>query len=120
MAIRSGVSFYNQHPILLVGFAISLASVTGCDSKTPNSAPPASGTSADAGLPAATPTESTLVGDININGSSTVQPISNAIREAFIKVHPGVNVTVGGEGTGNGFKEFAHKSTDISDASRPI
>jgi phosphate transport system substrate-binding protein len=31
-----------------------------------------------------------------------------------------VNVTVGGEGTGNGFKEFAGKSTDISDASRPI
>ena len=31
-----------------------------------------------------------------------------------------MNVTVGGEGTGNGFKEFASKSTDISDASRPI
>ncbi len=107
-------------PILLVGFVISLSIVTGCDSKAPKSVPTGGDASASSGSPAATPSESTLVGDININGSSTVQPISNAIREAFIKVHPGVNVTVGGEGTGNGFKEFAHKSTDISDASRPI
>jgi phosphate transport system substrate-binding protein len=108
-------------PILLVGFVVSLSIVTGCDSSAPTSVPTAGDASAGSSLPAAaTPTESTLVGDININGSSTVQPISNAIREAFIKVHPGVNVTVGGEGTGNGFKEFAHKSTDISDASRPI
>ncbi len=49
-----------------------------------------------------------------------MQPISNAIREAFIEVHPGVSVTVGGEGTGNGFEEFEKQATDISDASRPI
>ncbi len=65
-------------------------------------------------------TPSTLVGEIKINGSSTVQPISNAVREIFIQHHPEVSVTVGGDGTGNGFKDFYHQSIDIADASRPI
>lgn len=105
-------------PVFLIGALVSLALVSGCDSTANSGKAPTKG----GGEPVASSSEdeSTLVGDIKINGSSTVQPISNAIREAFIKVHPGVNVVVGGEGTGNGFKDFAHKSIDISDASRPI
>ncbi|EMI44728.1 PstS family phosphate ABC transporter substrate-binding protein [Rhodopirellula sp. SWK7] len=64
--------------------------------------------------------ESNLVGAIKIDGSSTVQPISDAVREEFIKLHPQVDVTVSGNGTGNGFKAFYDKGADISDASRPI
>ncbi|MEO1526044.1 MAG: PstS family phosphate ABC transporter substrate-binding protein [Planctomycetota bacterium] len=63
---------------------------------------------------------SNIEGTIKINGSSTVQPISDAVAEEFVKQFPGVNVVVDGAGTGNGFKEFQQKSTDISDASRPI
>lgn len=86
--------------------------VLGCDrSKTTTP------TGTDATLPA---TESNLVGSVKIDGSSTVQPISDAIREGFIKVHPKVDVSVGGNGTGNGFKSFYDKGADISDASRPI
>ncbi|WP_404310178.1 PstS family phosphate ABC transporter substrate-binding protein [Neorhodopirellula lusitana] len=64
--------------------------------------------------------ESNLVGAIKIDGSSTVQPISDAVRESFIAVHPQVDISVGGNGTGNGFKSFYDKGTDISDASRAI
>ena len=63
---------------------------------------------------------SNMEGTIKINGSSTVLPISNAVREEFVKQYPNVTVEVDGAGTGNGFKDFQAKATDISDASRPI
>ncbi|MCC9641167.1 PstS family phosphate ABC transporter substrate-binding protein [Rhodopirellula sp. JC740] len=93
--------------------AIALVAVsTGCDK---------SSTTTDGGSDSAAPAaESTLVGTIKIDGSSTVQPISNAIREGFIQEHPNVDINVSGNGTGNGFKSFYDKGTDISDASRPI
>ncbi|MGB7326991.1 MAG: PstS family phosphate ABC transporter substrate-binding protein [Rubripirellula sp.] len=104
-------------PIALTAM-VSLALLVGCDasstSTSTTSAPNADSIKSDS------ISESTLVGDIKIDGSSTVQPISDAIREAFIAQHPGVKITVGGEGTGNGFKEFYGKATDMSDASRPI
>lgn len=61
-----------------------------------------------------------LSGKIDIDGSSTVYPISEAIAADFKEVQPGVNVTVGVSGTGGGFKRFVKGETDISDASRPI
>ena len=64
--------------------------------------------------------QSQLSGNIRIEGSSTVQPISNKAQELFNKVHPKVNIGVGGEGTGNGFKALASGECDISGASRPI
>ena len=63
---------------------------------------------------------STLKGDIKIDGSSTVYPITEAVAEEFRAVHPKVRVTVGVSGTGGGFKKFGRGETDISDASRPI
>ena len=59
-------------------------------------------------------------GQIRIDGSSTVFPISEAIAEEFGKKSPKVRVTVGTSGTGGGFKKFCVGETDISDASRPI
>lgn len=61
-----------------------------------------------------------LRGTIEIDGSSTVYPITEAVAEEFGKKNPRVNITVGISGTGGGFKRFAAGETDISDASRPI
>tara|TARA_Y100000385_G_scaffold211738_1_gene219830 strand:+ start:58 stop:1020 length:963 start_codon:yes stop_codon:yes gene_type:complete len=61
-----------------------------------------------------------LSGDIKIDGSSTVYPITEAVAEEFRNVHPDVRVTVGVSGTGGGFKKFYRGETDISNASRPI
>ncbi|MBF2006828.1 MAG: PstS family phosphate ABC transporter substrate-binding protein [Chlorogloeopsis fritschii C42_A2020_084] len=58
---------------------------------------------------------------INIDGSSTVFPITEAVAEEFQKAQKGkVRVTVGVSGTGGGFKKFCRGETDISNASRPI
>jgi phosphate transport system substrate-binding protein len=59
-------------------------------------------------------------GAVEIDGSSTVFPITEAVAEEFGKENSGVRVTVGISGTGGGFKRFCAGETDISDASRPI
>ncbi len=61
-----------------------------------------------------------LGGSIEVDGSSTVFPITEAVAEEFRKVHPGVQVNVAVSGTGGGFKRFTAGETDISDASRLI
>ena len=61
-----------------------------------------------------------LSGTIEIDGSSTVYPVSEAVAEDFGKLHKDVRVNVGVSGTGGGFKRFTAGETDISDASRPI
>ncbi|XAM00679.1 PstS family phosphate ABC transporter substrate-binding protein [Phycisphaeraceae bacterium D3-23] len=68
----------------------------------------------DSGVP------SGLTGDLDIDGSSTVFPITEAVAEDFRGPNPDMRVTVGVSGTGGGFKRFAAGETDISDASRPI
>lgn len=59
-------------------------------------------------------------GQVKVDGSSTVGPISMAVAEEFKKVMPGVEVSVGISGTGGGFKKSTAGEIDISDASRPI
>ena len=61
-----------------------------------------------------------VTGAINVSGSSTVEPISTAVAEAFAAANPGFTYTVEGPGTGDGFKKFCAGETDISDASRKI
>ncbi len=63
---------------------------------------------------------SKLTGSINIDGSSTVYPITEAVAEEFQKIQPDVKVSVALSGTGGGFKKFGRAETDINDASRPI
>ncbi len=57
---------------------------------------------------------------IEIDGSSTVFPITEAMAEEFISAGNDVNVIVGVSGTGGGFKKFCAGETVISGASRPI
>ncbi len=61
-----------------------------------------------------------LSGSIVISGSSTVEPISIAVAEKFAEVNPGVDISVDGPGTGDGFELFCQGETDINDASSKI
>tara|TARA_Y100001934_G_scaffold106376_1_gene130752 strand:+ start:5146 stop:6144 length:999 start_codon:yes stop_codon:yes gene_type:complete len=61
-----------------------------------------------------------LEGTIEVDGSSTVYPISEAVAEEFNKLYPKVRVNVGVSGTGGGFKRFTTGETDISNASRHL
>ena len=63
---------------------------------------------------------SKLTGQIKVDGSSTVYPITEAVAEDFQGKAPKTRPTVGISGTGGGFKRFCAGETVISDASRPI
>lgn len=91
-------------------FALNLALVSlfclGCGGDSDTKNPKATGTK--------------VSGKILIEGSSTVEPISNKAKQQFNVENKEVEISVGGEGTSNGFKSFVKNETDISDASRPI
>jgi len=61
-----------------------------------------------------------LTGQVQIDGSSTVFPVAEAVAEEFQIQNRGVRVTVGLSGSGGGFKRFCADETDISNASREI
>jgi len=66
------------------------------------------------------PSVAPVTGTLTISGSSTVEPITSIVAEDFKAKNPGVNYTVDGPGTGDGFALFCNGETDISDASRKI
>jgi len=57
---------------------------------------------------------------IEVDGSSTVFPVTEAVAEEYQKANVGARVTVGISGTGGGFQKFCRDETDVSNASRPI
>src|SRR5215208_599722 len=59
-------------------------------------------------------------GNIKIEDSSTVYPITQAAAELFREEYPDARIEVGGAGTSDGFEAFCKGDTQISDASRPI
>jgi phosphate transport system substrate-binding protein len=61
-----------------------------------------------------------LSGEIRIDGSSTVGPLTERIAEDFQGANPDVRVSVGTSGTSGGFEKFCAGETAINDASRAI
>jgi phosphate transport system substrate-binding protein len=62
-----------------------------------------------------------LSGSIEIDGSSTVGPLTDAIAEEYAAGQPDVTVNLSISGTGGGFERFCGTGdTHISNASRPI
>lgn len=117
-------------PFILGAIATSLALIA-CGSAASSQQPGGSGAGSSsafnstAGEPMPQAMETgeyaSLSGDIDIDGSSTVFPITEAVAEEFGKLTEGnVRVTVGVSGTGGGFKKFCNGEIQISDASRPI
>ena len=62
--------------------------------------------------------ESVLSGSIEIDGSSTVGPLTDAIAEEYADVQPDVTVNLSISGTGGGFERFCETGdTQFSNAS---
>lgn len=107
-----------RHPLrhALAALAVAALVLAACSSN-----PDASDGSARASTPDGDGgTGGQLTGTITISGSSTVEPISSIVLEDFAAANPGVEGSVDGPGTGDGFALFCQGDTDISDASRSI
>ncbi len=99
---------------LLSAFAVVAAA---CGSDGDATSTPRSG----GANPTNTPASQDLSGTIQIDGSSTVFPISQAVAEEFrADGNNGVQIVIGVSGTGGGMKRFTVGDTDISNASRGI
>jgi len=61
-----------------------------------------------------------LSGTIEVDGSSTVEPLTAALSEEYAIEQPGVSIPISVSGTGGGFERFCTGQTAISNASRPI
>lgn len=61
-----------------------------------------------------------LRGEVRLDGSSTVGPLSEVAAELYMQTHEEVRVTVAVSGTGGGFQKFCIGETDANNSSRPI
>ena len=108
------MKLHRSAPTLALAMAASLALAACGDDASPDAAPAAAGENAAAEDGGA------LSGDIAIDGSSTVTPLTEPAAELFMQEHGDVRIAVGTSGTGGGFEKFCNGETDISMASRPI
>ncbi|HDP36694.1 MAG TPA: phosphate ABC transporter substrate-binding protein [Candidatus Atribacteria bacterium] len=60
------------------------------------------------------------VGQLVVQGSTTVLPIAQAAAEVFMQNNPQANISVRGGGSGNGIAALIEGTCDIADASRPM
>ena len=86
--------------LLNLGLALCLFSFVSCASNNQN--------------------KSSLRGNIVIDGSSTVYPITEIVAEEFSIVNPKIRISIAESGTGGGMKKFIEGEIDIVNASRKI
>ena len=96
-SVLTGRSITGWLPLVM---SIFLIAAFACSSSQPAPAPAAPAPAAPS-APAPAAPAAQLSGDIEIDGSSTVFPITEAVAEEFRKVNPGVQVNVGVSGTGS-------------------
>ncbi|MCI0359523.1 MAG: PstS family phosphate ABC transporter substrate-binding protein [Planctomycetaceae bacterium] len=87
----------------MLGLVAACAAIMGCDSSVPSA-----------------PSGESLSGKIEIDGSSTVYKLTQAVAQEFNKANSGVAMKVDKSGTSGGFKKFVLGTLDVCDASRPI
>jgi phosphate transport system substrate-binding protein len=104
-----------KKPIVWLSLLLAFGLVTAACGDDKNAT--TDSTAADGAATGACPAD--VSGELTISGSSTVEPISAAVGEKLLDCS-GIEATVDGPGTGDGFKLFCAGDTDISDASRPI
>ncbi len=101
---------------IVLSTAVLALTLAACGEKTENTPTNNAGGS----TPAKTAEPAKLAGDIRIDGSSTVFPISQAVAEEFMKKNKDVKITVGESGSSNGLKKLISQEIEIADSSRKI
>jgi phosphate transport system substrate-binding protein len=109
----------NKNWSLLAVAAGVLVIAATCMNCGPKEGDTTGGTTSGTATTGTTP-EAKVSGEVLVDGSSTVFPISEAVGEEFSKANPDANAKVGSSGTGGGFKKFINGELDIAAASRPI
>lgn len=122
MIVKSNMKSKNKMWMLGGLSTLALGAVlAGCGGSATTDAPSTPGTlPTDNGGKTSVAPGTELKGNIKVDGSSTVGPITMAVAEEYKKQAAGVNTSVAISGTGGGMKKFGAGELDIADASRPI
>ena len=96
--------------LLTIAIISTAAIVLGCTSPTPT----------PTAVPTGSPTPAPLSGTIKISGSTTIQPVSEALARAFHNNNTGVEIPVQGGGSGKGMTDVGNKLVDIGSASEAV
>ncbi len=116
---RKGILMVLLIMVMVVAAACGNGNENGAAANNAANEKPAASSNA-AETPAEEPAAAALSGTIEIDGSSTVFPLTEAAAEEFGKEQKSVRVSVGVSGTGGGFERFCAGEIPIADASRPI
>ncbi len=101
--------------------AALLLAACGGEDETEDAAPAPAPAATEESSEEAAPEAAPLEGTIEIDGSSTVGPLTDAIAEEYAAVQPGVVVNLSISGSGGGFERFCGVGdTQFSNASRAI
>ncbi|WP_127582852.1 PstS family phosphate ABC transporter substrate-binding protein [Paenibacillus koleovorans] len=103
---------------IVLSTTILALSLAACGEKNDDTKTNAGGTTSPSATK--TPDAPKLTGDIKIDGSSTVFPISQAVAEEFMKKQTGVKITVAEGGSSVGMTKLIAGEIDIADSSRKI
>lgn len=106
--------------ILMLSMVTLLVFAAACGNNSGNKGSENTGSKNNTATNAPAGEDVKLSGEIKIDGSSTVFPLTEAAAEEFNKEHKDVRVPVGVSGTGGGFKQFCAGEIAIADASRHI
>ncbi len=101
---------YKTSSLLLVGMVIATLSTTvaGCQQAAPMAAQPEGSE------------EEATGGELQLAGSSTVQPLAQSLAEVYMEQNPDVKIDVQGGGSSVGVKSAAEGTTPIGMASRAL
>ena len=107
--------------IITLSLALIVTMLAGCGNSpasSPEPAPaPAQTTPAE---PAPAPEESSLSGDVIQAGSTSVQPVSQELADAFMDLHSKVIIDIQGGGSGQGVKAVEEDLVDFGALSREL
>jgi phosphate transport system substrate-binding protein len=106
--------------LLLAGLLMVtlLTTIVGCQQATPTKE--AAGAPTEAPSEAPTEPSGEAGGQLQLAGSTTVQPLAQSLAEAYMEMHPDVEIDVQGGGSSVGVKSAAEGTTPIGMASRAL
>ena len=97
--------------LAVLAIAVSMFTLAACGEKTEDTTNTNSTSNGN---------ESKLSGSITITGSDTMLQLSTTFAEEFMKVNPGVMITINGGGSGVGITQLLAGTTDLANASRDL
>ena len=110
---------------------MAMAACGNAPASSPEPEPPTASTSEPEPTPTSAPAEETpaaeLSGDVTQAGSTSVQPLSDELADAFMDMHSKVVIDIQGGGSGQGVKavdenlvDFGALSRELKDEEKPI